>query len=130
MYSAAQSYDTQFTTIINSKGQKRTLYQHETDSYENNEEYEHHFDTNIKDLIINFTNFHVLKQTQKHTRLTPSQWHDLSSESQQTYDQLDNNSKSIILTSRQIKINPPYRPNNIRNQRLYHQYTQRENLHE
>ena len=54
------------------------------DSYENNEEYEHHVDTNIKDLIINFTSLNISKQTKKRTHLTPSQWHELSSESQQT----------------------------------------------
>ena len=63
LYSTAQMYDTQFTTIINSKGQKRTVYQHETISYENNEEYEYHIDTNIEDLIINFTNLNLAKQT-------------------------------------------------------------------
>ena len=82
------------------------------DSYENNEEYEHHVDTKIEDLIINFTNLNVLKQTQTLTRLTPSQWHELSYESQQTWDQLDDNSTSIILTPKQAKTNPPYRPNN------------------
>ena len=38
-------------------------------SYKNDEEYEHHVDTNIEDLIINFTNLNILKQTHKRTRL-------------------------------------------------------------
>ena len=81
---SAQRYDTQSTARINSKGQKRTVYQHQTTSYENNKEYEHYVDKNIEDLIINFTNLNLTKQTQKCTRLTPSQCHELSSESQQT----------------------------------------------
>ena len=93
IHSAVKMYDTQFTTRINSKGQKCTVYQYETNSYEKNEEYEHHIDTNIEDLIINVTNLNVLKQTQKRTRLTPSQYYELLSESQQTWDQLDDNSK-------------------------------------
>ena len=84
MYSTAQSYDTQFTTRIKSKGQKRTVYQHDMNSNENNEEYEHNIDTSIEDLIITFTNLNVLKQIQKRICLTPSQWHELSYESQQT----------------------------------------------
>ena len=59
MYSAAQSDDTQFTTRINPKGQKRTVYQHDMNSYENDEEYEYRVDTNIEYLIINFTNLNV-----------------------------------------------------------------------
>ena len=93
LYSAVQRYDTQFTTRISSKGQKCTIHQHELNPYENDEEYENHIDTNIKDLIINFTDLNVLKQTQKRTRLTLSQWHELSSKSQHTWDQLDDNSK-------------------------------------
>ena len=97
-------------------------------SYENNEEYEHHIDTNLEDLIIKCTNLNVLKQTQKLTRLTPSQWHVLSSESQKIWDQLDDNSKSIIFTLRQTTTNPPYQPNNMQSQRLFQQYTQRAKL--
>ena len=63
LYSAAQRYDTRFSTRINSEEQKRTFYQHEANLDENNEEYDHHVDTNIEDLIINLTNFNV---TQKH----------------------------------------------------------------
>ena len=66
-------YGTQFSTRINSKGQKWTLYQHETTSDENDEEYDHHVDTNIEDLIINYTSLNVTKQTQKRKRITPSQ---------------------------------------------------------
>ena len=71
--------------------------------YENDEEYENYVDTNIEDLIINFSNLNVLNQTQKRTRLTPSQCHKLSSESQHTLDQLDDYSKSIILTTTETK---------------------------
>ena len=42
-------------------------------SYENDEEYEHYVDTNIDNLIINFTNLNLLEQTNKRTRITPSQ---------------------------------------------------------
>ena len=38
-----------------------TVYQHEITSHENNEEYEHHVDTYIEDLIINYTNLNVTK---------------------------------------------------------------------
>ena len=83
LYSVAQSYDKQFSTRISSKGQKRSVYQHEEVSDEHNEEYDHNVDTNIEDLVINFTDLNTTKQTQKHTHLTPSQWHELSSRSQQ-----------------------------------------------
>ena len=59
LYSATNTYNTQFTTRTNAKVQKRTVYQHETTSYENNEEYEHYVDTNIEYLVINFTNIHL-----------------------------------------------------------------------
>ena len=47
LYGAAQNYDTQFSTRINSKGRKFIVYQHENTSYEHNEEYKNHVDTNI-----------------------------------------------------------------------------------
>ena len=52
------------STRINSKDPKCTVYQHEINSDENNEEYDQHVDTNIEDLIIKFTNLNVTKQTQ------------------------------------------------------------------
>ena len=61
LYSATHKYDTQFSTRTNSKGKKRTVYQYEAISDENNEEYDHNIDTNIEDLIINFTNLNVTK---------------------------------------------------------------------
>ena len=63
LYSDAQSYNTQFSTRINSKGQKLTVYQHETTSDEHDEEYEDHVDINIEDLIANCT---ILNVTKKH----------------------------------------------------------------
>ena len=103
MYNTAQSYNTQFTTRISSKWKKCTLYRHEMNSYENDEEYEHNVDTNIEYLIVNFTNLNILKQTQKIIRGTPYQIHELSSESQHTWDQLDDNSKSMMLTTTKNK---------------------------
>ena len=41
---------------------KPTVYQHEINSDENNEEYNHHVDTNIEDLVIYFTNLSVTKK--------------------------------------------------------------------
>ena len=61
LYRSTQSSDTQFTTSINFKGQKRTEYQHETTSYENNKNYEHHVDINIEYLIIKFTDLNLAK---------------------------------------------------------------------
>ena len=71
--------------------------------YENDEEYEYHVDTNIEHLIIRFTNLNLLIQTQNRTRLTTSQKHEQSSKPQQTWDQLDDNSKSNKLTTKQTK---------------------------
>ena len=130
LYSAAQSYDTQFSTRINSKGQKRAVYQHEEVSDKNNEEYNHHVDTKIEDLIINFTNLNVTKQIQKRARLNPTQWHELSSVSQKIWDKLDDESKSIILTPRQPRTNPPFRKSSTSNQTIPQQYKRRANLHE
>ena len=70
IYSAAQSYDTQFSTRIHSKGQNCTVYQHEIDPDENNEEYDYHVDTNIGYLIIKFTNLNI-KNKHKDTHTLP-----------------------------------------------------------
>ena len=49
------------------------VYQHNTTSNDHNEEYEHHVDTRIEDIIIKYNNLNVKKSTQKCTRLTTFQ---------------------------------------------------------
>ena len=65
IYGAAQIYDTQFSTIINFKGQKHTIYRHEIISQENNDKCEHHTSTDIQDLTINYTNLDVGNKNNK-----------------------------------------------------------------
>ena len=52
LYIAAQSYDTQFSTIIHFKGKKIIIYQHEFTPQEITEDYDHHVGTYIRNLIM------------------------------------------------------------------------------
>ena len=60
--------------------------------------------------------------------LTPSQCHELSSESQQIRDQLDDTSKSIILTSK-TSTNQSSNQTDIPSQQLHQYYKHPTNLH-
>ena len=85
LYGATQSYYTQFSTRINSKGQKCTLYQHGITPQEITEDYDHHIDIYIRDFVINYNNLNLDKKAQKRTRLTPIQWRELSLELKSTW---------------------------------------------
>ena len=55
LYGASQSYESQFFTGINYKGQIRTEYQHD-----NTENYNHHVDTCIRFLSINYASINIV----------------------------------------------------------------------
>ena len=106
LLSAAQSDDSQYATMVNSKGIRRSVYNHDTSDgpdFIDDPDFIYDIDSDPSYLQVNFHDCNEnLEAYYSNSRLSSQQWRNLSDDAKAMWISMDNESKRIILDNKSL----------------------------